>query len=99
MNQGLSSRGSLEEKVKKNINAALFVLLLLAVQFLFSSLPLQPQHLKEHLKKIRPEILLKSHVSRHWGLKSRAADIILRFGSALCIILSDGLQHSLITAG
>lgn len=68
---------------------------------MLSGFSLQTYNSEEHLKKKKKkaEIFLESHVSRLRGPESKAPDIILRFGSALCIILSDGLQHSLIAAG
>lgn len=103
MKQVLNSRDCLEEKVKKYkyINRELFVLLLMAFTIhvfeIFSAGVKFRRAFKK--KKIKAEIFLESHVCRHRGPESKAPAIILRFGSALCIMLSDGLQHSLIAAG
>lgn len=102
MKQVLNSRDCLEEKVKKYkyINRELFVLLLMAFTIhVFEIFSAGVKFRRAFKKKIKAEIFLESHVSRHRGPESKAPAIILRFGSALCIILSDGLQHSLIAAG
>lgn len=90
-------RDSLEQSIKKNVNTQL--LLLMAFGICVFELYSAAVKFRRVFKKIKVEIFLKSHVFRCRGLQSKAPDIILRFGSAFCIILSDGLQHPLITVG
>jgi len=101
MNQALNSRDSLEDKAKKKPQTLILHSVLLLIAFTIHVFKLSSAAVKfrRAFKKIKAEIFLKSHVFRRGGHESKAPDIILRFGSALCIILSDGLQHSLITAG